>query len=70
MQDEHLGRDYPSTFTDVWKKIELNKGKSYCEVVIIAAWYLGQIPGGVSGGKTSNIFQPFHVLKAIKWFTD
>ena len=31
----------------LWKKNEFYKGKSHCEAVVIAAWCLGQIPGGV-----------------------
>ena len=33
------------------RKIEFYKGKSNCEAIIIAAWCLGQMPGGVPGGK-------------------
>ena len=38
----------------LWKKIEFNKGQIDCKVIVIAAWGLGQSPGGVSGGKASK----------------
>ena len=40
----------------LWKKIDFYKGKSDCETIVIAAWGMGQIPGGVSGGKAPIFF--------------
>ena len=40
----------------LWKKIEFYKGKGDCEAIVIAAWDLGQSPGGLLGGKVPNIF--------------
>ena len=45
------------------------RGKSNCKVITIAAWYLGQIPGGVSVGKAPQIFWLFHVFDMIKQCT-
>ena len=42
----------------LWKKIDFYKGKSDCETIVIEAWGMGQIPGGVSGGK-APIFLAF-----------
>ena len=35
----------------LWKKIEFYKGKDDCETIVIAAWDLGQGPGGLLGSK-------------------
>ena len=49
----------------LFKEIKFYKGKSYCKEIVIAAWNLGKIPGGVSGGKAPKIFWLFNVFKAI-----
>ena len=40
----------------LWKEIEFYKGKSTCKAVVIAAWGLSKITGGVSGGKAAKVF--------------
>ena len=52
----------------LWKKIEFIKGQSNFKAIVIAAWGLGQSPGGFSEGKAPQSFV-FYVFKVIKWFT-
>ena len=49
-----------------WKKVEFHQGKSNCKAIATAAWCLGQIPGGVSGGKALIFFIFLISLKTIK----
>ena len=53
----------------LWKKIELYKGKSNCKLITIAAWGLGQRPGGLSRGKAPNVVGLFNTFKTIKHLT-
>ena len=52
------------------KKIEFYKRKSDCEAIVIAAWDLGQSPGGVSGGKAPQSFGfliSLRQLNGLQW---
>ena len=53
----------------LWKKIDFYKGNSDCETIVIAAWGMGQIPGGVSGGKAPIfwLFNVFRRLNGLQW---
>ena len=54
----------------LWKKIEFNKGQIDCKVIVIAAWGLGQSPGGVSGGKASknlDFLMSLRYLNGLQW---
>ena len=51
------------------KEIEFYKEKSDSKAIIVAAWSLVQIPGGISGGKVPEIFWLYNVFKAVKQST-
>lgn len=49
----------------MWKKSEFYKRKSVCEAIVIAAWGLGQISGGASGGKDQKRFGNLMSLRQL-----